>query len=276
MQKILMTLLALVLLSGVTLAQRGKAGMDFRQLDLTEEQKTEIKALKTAAKAKADAMRPAEGEQPNREAMRAMKEEMHQSIMAVLTPEQRAQLEAQRTARKEAWEQVDKKAMRADLKTHREKEVMPVLRAARAQLDAFIEKEDKATIDRLREVFADRKGKKAMRARGGQRAPAEGERAEARREKMEAWRAEHEEDIATLKALTEKYREDIIRVRERLAPQMKTWGEEKRAIINEYLPAELQRENRARKNKAKLRGKEEEVRTHRASKGAAGFLLMKT
>jgi hypothetical protein len=57
---------------------------------------------------------------------------------------------------------------------------------------------------------------------------------------------------------------------------MKTWGEEKRAIINEYLPAELQRENRARKNKAKLRGKEEEVRTHRASKGAAGFLLMKT
>ncbi|MTB53670.1 Spy/CpxP family protein refolding chaperone [Lewinella sp. W8] len=276
MQRLLMTLLAVLVLSTAAMAQRGKGGMDLRQLDLTEEQKTEIKAIREAAKAKAQALRPAEGEAPDREALRAIKEETQTAMMKVLTAEQRAQLETQRAARKEAWEQVDKKAMRAELKEHREEEVMPVLRAARAQLDAFIDAEDKVTIDRLREVFADRAGKKAMHPRGGHRAPAQGEKAEARREKMEAWRAEHEEDIATLKALTEKYREDISRIRERLAPQMKTWGEEKRAIVNEYLPEELQRGEKPRRTRENAREKKGKTRERRGGKGAAGFLLMKT
>ena len=102
-----MTLLAVLLLSTAAMAQRGKAGMDMSQLNLTEEQKTELKAIRTAAREKAKALRPAEGEAPNREAMRTIKEETQKAMMAVLTTEQRAELEAQRAARKEAWEQVD-------------------------------------------------------------------------------------------------------------------------------------------------------------------------
>lgn len=276
MQRLLITLIAVLVITATATAQRGRAGMDLRPLDLSEEQKTEIKEIRTAAKARAQALRPADSEAPDREALRAIKEESRKAILEVLTPEQRAKMETQRAARKEAWEQVNKKAMRADLKAHREAEVMPVLRAARAQLDEFIEAEDRATIDRLRSVFAGREGKKAMRPRGGRRAPVPGEKVEAHQKKVEAWRSEHAEDIATLKALTEKYREDIVRIHERLAPQMKTWGDEKRAIVNKYLPEALQREQKPHSQGRKKDSLQEKPGGPRAHKGAAGFLLMKT
>jgi len=191
--------------------------------------------------------------------------------------------------RKAAWKAVDKKGMKAALKTHHDTKVKPVISAARAQLDQFISAEDKATIERLRPIFeAKPKGKAGRRPGKGQakgKKPSEADMA-ARKAAMKTWKEDHAEEIAELKVLTKKYAQDLKRIKKRLEPQHKQWGKEKRAIMDEYLPeGASERKHKGRKiregksAKSKRKGAEQEKekpgrKGHRDWPRGAAFLLM--
>ncbi|MEL7162125.1 MAG: hypothetical protein AAFN92_15320 [Bacteroidota bacterium] len=273
MRKLIMTLTALLLLATVSLEAQSRRGgkpagaraeqrLPLEELDLSAEQQVELKTLREETRAKMKALRAENGAQrPDRAALEEIKASSQQQMLEILTPEQRTKLEALRAERKEAWENVDKTALKSDLKEHRE-EVKAVLQAARGQLDDFISAEDQVTIERLRGVVATRpKFRKQDRSASGK--PTEEERAAARTATQE-WRTEHAADLEELKALSEKYAADIERVRERLEPQVKEWKAEKREILERYLPAA----------KPKRRGN----RTQRSGKEphGAAFLLLKS
>ncbi len=286
----MMTMMVLLLAVTIATAQRGqgKRGDNLAALKLTTEQQAQIKAIKEEGRAQMKAMRAENPEQrPSREAMKEMREASQAKVEAVLTTEQREQLANMKAERKAAWKAVDKEAMKAELKQHTETKVKPVISAARAQFDQFISAEDKAALDRLRPVFANKpKGKnkgKARMGRGKEGKPSEADRA-AQKAVVETWKTNHAAEIAELKALTKKYAEDLKRIQDRMAPQRQQWGEEKRAITEKYLPEGAQKarggKQGARKGKEPKQGKRarkgEGKRTEKGDwpKGAA-FLLMK-
>ncbi len=75
---------------------RGRHGMQrmLRQLELTENQQTQVRAIMESAREEGRALREADG---NREAMHAHREETKRLVMEVLTPAQRARAAELRT-----------------------------------------------------------------------------------------------------------------------------------------------------------------------------------
>lgn len=263
MRKLLMTTIVLLLAITVVAAQpgqgkRGAAKADlYSELNLTAEQQEQIKTIKTEARAKAKATREqAADKKPDFTAMRKLREETNQAIEAVLTPEQKEQLAAIKAEKKAAWEAVDKKAIKQDLQDYQAKEVTPVIKAARGQLNQFISAEDQVAIDRLRTVFKNKPGAKPRgeQAADGPRQRPTPEQMEARKAEAKAWREAHADDIAELKALTTKYQADLERIQTRLQPQMETWEKEKKEIVRSHLPEgapQMAGANRERRSKHK-------------------------
>jgi hypothetical protein len=180
------------------------------------------------------------------------------------------------------------------MKEHRENEVVPVVKAARGQLNQFISAEDQQAIVRLREVF---KTKPQTKHRGQKKAGSPGQRPtpdqiESIKAEYKAWGEAHTADIAELKVLTTKYQADLKRIQTRLQPQMEAWEKEKKEIMRSHLPEDARqkaapnRSRKARKGKAhkpqghkpgKAQG-EDGARKRGGRKGgwpkAAAFLLM--
>ncbi|MEM9259534.1 MAG: hypothetical protein AAGA62_07790, partial [Bacteroidota bacterium] len=138
MRKLIMTMMAFLLLTAVAIAQpqrggqeaRGVKGLPLTELELSEEQKSQIKAIQQSTRAEMQALRANGQEQrPDREAMKKIMEDSRTKIEAILTPEQKAKLASFKEERKAAWESVDKEALKTDLKAHRE-EVKAVVQAA--------------------------------------------------------------------------------------------------------------------------------------------------
>ncbi|TXF85652.1 hypothetical protein FUA23_20360 [Neolewinella aurantiaca] len=264
MRKLMMTMMALLFAVTVATAQRGPAhrGNDLlSELNLTAEQQEQIKAIKQEGAAQMKELREQNPDQrPDREAMKKMREASQAKVEAVLTTEQKQQLEALKAERKAARDSVDKEALKAELKAHNETKVKPVIAASRAQFDQFISAEDKAALDRLRPIFESKPEGKAGK-RGHRKAkeekPSEADR-EARKSAMETWKTEHADDIAELKALTEKYSDDIKRVQESMKPQREQWAKEKREIMEKYLP----------EGAAKAKGKKAGARKGKGKEGA--------
>ncbi|MEO0732686.1 MAG: hypothetical protein AAFZ52_07620 [Bacteroidota bacterium] len=225
---------------------RAEQRLPLEELDLSAEQKAELKTLRQDTRAKMQQLRTeSAGQRPDRTSAQSILASSRQAMLDILTPEQRTQLESLIAERKAKLENVDKEALKADLKAHRA-EVKAVVRAARSQLDDFISTEDQAAIERLRGVMKTR-----PKGRGQDRAA------------QQEWRTTHEADLTELKTLTEEYANDIKRIREKLEPQVKEWKAEKREILESYFPdAPTAKPNKRRQ------------RTEKAQKGAA-FLLMK-
>lgn len=245
----MMTLMVLLLAVTIATAQRGQrqgGGHDLlSELKLTTEQQAQIKAIREEGRAQMQEMRKQNPDQrPDREAMKKMHAAAQAKVEAVLTPAQREQLTAIKAERKAAWKAVDKKGMKAELKAHDETKVKPVISAARAQFDQFLSAEDKATLERLRPVFAARPNGKAGAEKGLGKAKGQKPSAAdvaAKKATMEAWKTEHAAEIAELKTLTQKYAADLERLQERLQPQREQWAKEKREIISRYLPENAER-----------------------------------
>lgn len=277
-------MMALLMLATVAIAQpqrggqggpRGAKGLPFAELELTEEQKAQVKEIQQSTRTDIQALRADKEEQgQNRDAMKKIMEDSRVKIEAVLTPEQKTKLAALKAERKDAWESVDKEALKTDLKAH-SKEVKAVVAAARAQLDAFITAEDQASIERLRGVFASRP--KLTREGKKGRASGEAEDKSEKRQAMSAWAEAHAGDIEEAKALTEKYREDIARIHEKLKPQAKEWKEEKREILDSYFPEEIKAGNiGSRTDKAGARKQGKGQKGGKKAKKGVAFLLMKS
>ena len=262
MRQLILTTL-LVLSTALAFAQPGR-GQDknvFSELNLTEQQQTTIAAIRKDSRDQMQALRQG-GERPDRATMQKLRQDTRAKMEAVLTPEQRTQLAAQRAERKQQRKNVDREALRADLQAHRAEEVEPVLRAARGRLNELITAEDKVAIERLRGVYATRPARKAA----GGRAAGDDSARQAQREEAKQWREAHADDIAELQALTEKYRTEIDRVQERLQPNAEQWKAERRAIAEEHVG------DKKRKGQRNNKGAKGE---NKGWQKAGAFLLLK-
>lgn len=251
-----MTALAFLLVATSVFAQgrRAGAGMEMlKELELTTEQQDKIKAIRKDTRTKMEALRGEAGKRgENHDALRSLREESKAAMLEVLTPAQRTQLEAQKEARREARKNVDREGMRAELKAYREKEIDPVLRASRGQLDQYISAEDRREIDRLRAVFETRPKRKDNGApRQGASREDRDEAHKAAREAGKAWREEHAADVESLETLTEKYSAELERVQSVLASRRTTWHQDMAEIREKYRPegAPARRGDKARNGK---------------------------
>lgn len=269
MRKLMMTTMVMLLAITIVAAQpgQGKRGQQkhnlYSQLDLTAEQKEQIKTIKIEARAKVKAAKEQIREtRPDRSEVQKIREESKKAFEAVLTSEQKEKLAKMVAERKAAMASVDKKALIAELKAHRESDVAPVIKAARGQLDQFISAEDQLAISRLREVFKNKPGakKRDSKAAGTPGQHPTQEQIEERKAVAKAWSEAHAEDIAELKTLTTKYEADLKRIQTRLQPQMEAWKKEKREIVRSHLPedapqkANLDRAEMQKKEKMRKRG----------------------
>lgn len=294
MRKLMMitTMLLLLVTTALSAQQRqghrGEAKAPFAELELTAEQQQKLKALRQEGQQKMEALRKANpAQRPSREAMKKLREEARTEMESILTPEQRTKLTELQEARKEAMANVDKKALKADLKKVKE-EAKEVVSAARGQLNQFISDDDQVAIDRLRAVYATNpmaqkrgKGEKGQRPERGNQADRPDR--DAQKAAVAEWKEAHKADIAEAQALAGKYAEDMTRIREKLAPQMEKWEQQKRDIVESYLPDGMAPKGKGRAGKGN-RGKRGD--SHRAGatdaskeKGqgrkAVAFLLMK-
>lgn len=226
------------------------------ELNITEEQKTELKAMHEAQMEKMKALRDQEfdSREAHREAMKALRDEQRTAMEKILTAEQlqkledlKAEKEEKRTEqRKERME--GHKAMRAEMKTYHETEVLPVLKEQRAKLEAKLSAEDKATIAGLREKM---EARKAMREAAEPRERGQRQRPELSEEQKAAFKADRE----ALKALVEKYDADIVSLLDEVKSEREGWREDMREIGEKYAPEKPEfREERSKKADAEGKG----------------------
>lgn len=205
------------------------------ELNITEEQKTQLKAMHEAQMEKMKALREQEFEsrEARHEAMKALREEQKTAMENILTAAQlqkletlKAEREEKRAAhRKERME--DHKAMRAEMKAYHETEVLPVLTEQRAKLETKLSAEDKATIAGLRAK---------MEAHKAAREAAEPGERHKRPELSEAQRAAFKADREALKALVEKYDADITALLDEVKTEREGWHDDMREIGEKYAP----------------------------------------
>lgn len=272
-----MTAMLLLLATTAITAQRGQGPRDqqkapFAELELSPEQKEQLKTIREENRKKMEALRGTNPEErPSREAMQKLRETSRQEMEAILTPEQREKMAKLTAERKEAYKNVDKKALKADLKKQRE-EAKKVVSAARGQLESFISPEDKVAIERLRGVYATKpKAKRGTDNKGRSTAAQK----EAIKAENDQWKEAHKADITEAKALAEKYSADIERIHEKLAPQVEKWKQEKREIFESYFPAKAAPHRGAKRGQARKKDEGRSKDGRDQSHKSIGFLLMK-
>ncbi len=287
--KNLMKGITLMLLLGLTVSvfaqhrgHRGPHGGNLIEkfkadLNLTPEQEVQITELQAKQKAAMQNLKDTDYEDPTdrREAMHELMKEHKAALAEILTDEQEAilkeKMQEMHQARKERMGKVDHKALRQEMKQYREENMMPTLRAQRAKLETKISTEDKKAIADLRAKFeqahAERKAmKKEMKKEDGPRS--------FDKEKIKGFKEEHKAEREQVKALVEKYQDDIDALMEEIAPQREQWQQDMKAIGEKYRPEAPEGEKvEGKKGKGK-RGHGDHHRLGHKGMKSAHFLLM--
>jgi Spy/CpxP family protein refolding chaperone len=239
------------------------------ELNITEEQKTKLKAAHEAQMAKMEALKEQEFESREErfEAMKALRDEERTAVNNILTAEQQEKLAALKAEKeKERAEQREERkekheAMRAEMKAYHATEVLPVMKEQRTKLEAKISAEDKVTIAGLRSKME--AGKAAWE---GKEPGERWKRPELTEEQKAAFKAERE----TIKALVEKYDADITALLGEIKTEREEWKEDMREIGGKYAPerpdfrGERKKERPAGEQKAKV---ERERKADRPERG---------
>ena len=207
------------------------------ELELSEEQLTQLEKLKTEIKEQRVALKEQEFENPEdrRASVRALMEDTKAKVDAILTDEQKELLQEKRKAQHERMkakmDKVDKEGLHQELKNYHETNIKPVILEQRVKLESAISDDDKATLESIRSVLSDLPKPDFKGRRHKHRLKGEGmkqERPELTDEQKEA--------RASLKELTEKYGENIEALLAELQPQQEEWKKATREIAKSYLP----------------------------------------
>ena len=156
-------------------------------------------------------------------------------------------------------ESVDRKAMRAELREYKKIEIAPVMRAQRLKLDESLSQEDQESLTAIRATL--NAARAAAKAAHRERKAEQGEQGKAREgqhhakgahhgprhgQKLQRLEENHPAEFAALTAMAEKYDADITGLLEEVKPQQEEWKAAQKAIMERYIPAELQREHPSR------------------------------
>lgn len=260
------------------------------ELNLSTEQSKQIEELTAEHRNKMEALKDKDFESPEdrREAMKTIMEEYQSGIKEVLTDEQAAKMKALREEHREMRQEKaadfgkERKAMRKDMETYREENILPVLKAQRTKLEAKISAQDKAKIAELRSQLPPR-GERPQRLENPtiEQQKAAKEQFAAKKEKMNA----HKEQV---QALVKKYEADIDALYAEIKPQTEKWKADMQKIAAENRPqGQMERKHPANTQEGAKReakdgrgmhgkrergGEAEEHEHHNMHK--AGFLLL--
>ncbi|MEL7118704.1 MAG: T9SS type A sorting domain-containing protein [Bacteroidota bacterium] len=252
-----------------------------QQLNLTDDQVAQIQALETDFKTKMKALRDQdfESQEDRKTAFQALRAEQETAFNNILTEEQQAELSALKSERKERFqkrmgerkarmENVDREAMHKELKAYHDENVLPTLLTQRAKLESKISVEDQELITELRGQKAEMTGERGTK---GQRGAKRGER-KGKKELTE----EDKEKRAEVKALLEKYADDIKALHAEIETQQAQWTEDIKAIRAKYIPESEEGREMKKRGKGKKEGKGEKMRKGKREGGmkALHFLLL--
>jgi len=270
--RIILSLLVVFVAVGNLLAQHGHRmpAMELTEemkteLGLTSEQATSLDQLHQETKVAMTALH--ERTDLDHDGKRAAAREIHQAtrdrVAEILTDEQLASLKemhtAQREERREQMESVDRKAMRVELREYKKTEIAPVMRAQRLKLDESLSQEDQESLTTIRATL--KAARAAAKAAHRERKAEQGAQGKAREgqhhakgahhgprhgQKLQRLEENHPAEFAALTAMAEKYDADITGLLEEVKPQQEEWKAAQKAIMERYIPAELQREHPSR------------------------------
>jgi len=242
------------------------------ELNLTDEQVTQLKALEEEHRATMQQFREG-GERPDPSTMKAQREAHRKSMEGILTPEQMDKFkELQKEKRSE------RQGRHSEMKGQREQvraEIEPLMLAQRQKFETVLSTEDKA---RLAELRVEAQALKAQRPERGHRGhQGQAGMTEAQRAEREALRAQKEALHQELLPIAERYRSDLERLHEEIKPELEAIRA-KYAPEGAPAPAGRHGKQRSCEGKAECKGKGQANRLgegpgHRGQM-AARFLLM--
>lgn len=273
--RIILLLLVAFVTVGNLLAQHGHR---MPAMELTEEMKTEL-GLSSEQAASLDKLHQETREamtalherndldrEDKRAAMRTIHEATKDRVAAILTDEQLTNLKelraAEKAERRELMESVDRKALRAELREYKKTEIAPVMRAQRLKLEEELSQEDQANLAEIRATL--KEAKAAAKAEHREHKAQQGEEGKERDghhakrghdrphpgQKQPRLEESHPTEFAALVAMVDKYDTDITRLLDEVKPQQEEWKAAQKAIMERYIPADLQREHPPRQRQA--------------------------
>ena len=289
--KFLAALFAVVLMTIPTFAQRGqKADRGMRGpgmmevLDLTDAQKAQAKAIREAYRPKFEAIR---NQESDREAMHTqMKElraEQEAEFKKILTAAQVAKLDTYKAERKAQMEDfrnkvkdVDKSAMKGEMKTYKNQNIKPVLLEQRQKLEPQISADDQAEIRELRvamkaakqEIKAVKEKYKAVADKS-----IRGRKPGKPHADIEAIKEKYAEKHKAAQALAQKYDAQITALLKEIESDRTQWESDMREIKDEHF-GEIIEEYGNHPRAEKWRNKKEARANRRPNKDKVAFLLM--
>jgi len=213
-------------------------------LDLSDEQKTEIKEILKSQK------------ESRKEEEKESREEVQAEILEVLNPEQITAYNAQKAEREE--QRAKKKEAQEAVKDFKEKNIEPFILQKRLELESILTEEDKASLVELRasqtekNIKGNRKGQKRDRQRFSK------------------------EDRETLMFIAEKYEENISRFQGEIEGRQESWNSEIKAIREAYKWEEegVNEEKESRLSKMEERKGKQERKGKKGVGKDVRFLLM--
>jgi len=265
MKRFTTTLLIFAATLTVAFAQRGPEGRRGprsmapnieqlqEQLDLSDQQATDLKTLFDETKAQLQSLRGQsfDSDEARREAARDILEKQKSAMESILTEEQLETLQNRKSevgSRKR--DRGETQELRAAMDAYRAENMEPVLRAQRTKLEEVISDSDKELIDELR----------AQRPEEGKR-PHRGERP------TEEQKAGRKANMEQIKGLLETYGPDIKDLMAEIEPQTEQWKEDMKAIHEQYKPTDATDQDRPRRRGHKPEGDRTEK-----TEGAFGFM----
>lgn len=214
------------------------------ELDLTDEQVEQITAIQEKYKEQIQAIKEkntADKEELHHELkalFQAQSEEVHALLteqqMAILD-EKKAEREKARAEMKERRANIDREGLREAMKTYRQENILPVMKAQRAKLETKIEAEDKVAIAELREKFEEMH-QRMEKANRTQKERSKKELKHKKEEHSKHHQASENPDKERLHNLVKKYEEEIDALFAEVEPQQKKWQEDMKKIAEQYIP----------------------------------------
>lgn len=229
--------MAVMLLSLNANAQRKGGKKDFAmiqkfksELQLTAEQEQQLEELSIAFEKEVAEWRNKDFDSRDAliEAKKAMMQEYKAEWRNILTEEQNALLEQKMKERKKKGRKhFMSEEAKKEIGFYKKQNIEPVMKAQRAKLETELSAEDKASIAELRTAFQAQKEKmKALKQQEGERKM----KKEAFMELKKGMKTQHEQ----LKALTEKYDQEISDLFAEIEEDAQKWKEDIHAIAKKY------------------------------------------
>ncbi|MDX1941464.1 MAG: T9SS type A sorting domain-containing protein [Saprospiraceae bacterium] len=207
------------------------------EITLTEAQQQQIDKINADFHAQMQALKAEQPSEDKKATLEKLRTEHKAALDAILTVEQKQQLEKIHAERKAANEKrlEELNALQQELRTYHEEKVLPILKTQRIKLESKIAIEDQQLIAELRAKHESRPKKMETGIR-----PFEHRRGSHGRfddKKTERSRPMPDEETQNkMKALVEKYSADIEALYSEIATEEKKWQEDRKTIFEKYSP----------------------------------------